>query len=121
MTALNAKIEWQHRFAKTAPNLSSNAKLVGLCLSLRDNGKGARWWMSDDDLRFETNLSESSIKRARKELVATGWIRVVRQGRRTGGRGYATEYELTIPEPPRLGWGAAAEAVHGSLSPTRSE
>lgn len=106
----NSKFEWQDRMLESS-TLTSKARLMGLALSLKDNGNGNRWWMTDDELTKRTNLSRASVYRAREELVEAGWIKIVRQGGRArDGSTWATEYKLTLPGRRSAGWGAAAHA-----------
>lgn len=105
----NRKFEWQDRMLESS-TLTSKARLMGLALSLKDNGNGNRWWMTDDAVMERTKLSRASVYRAREELVEAGWIKVTRQGGRArDGTTWATEYRLTFPRRTSAGWGAAAE------------
>lgn len=108
-TPRNRKFDWQDRMLEST-TLTTKARLMGLVLSLKDNGNGNRWWMTDEALVTSTRLSRASVYRAREELVQAGWIKIVRQGGRArDGSTWATEYQLTFPKRRAVGWGAAAQ------------
>ena len=111
MAERNRKFVWQDRMTESSA-LDSKAVAVGLALSLKDNGNGTRWFMSDEELVRRTKLSASSVKRGRAQLVAEGWLEVVNKGGRSKiGTTWATEYRLRFPQRRSQGWGAASANV----------
>lgn len=63
-----------------------------MLMSYADND-GSSAHPGNERLMADTGASESTVKRALKALVESGWIRVVSPGGRSG----ACEYQLTIP------------------------
>jgi hypothetical protein len=99
--------DWRDAFL--AEPLRPALKHLGLTMSLYANTKtGGDVRPGTARLRDDTSLNIHTVHRLRAELVARGWLRVVRKGGSTrDGRRIASVYQLTRPRaqdggsPPR--------------------
>jgi hypothetical protein len=74
-------------------DLSANARLVALAVSMRMNSEGGSAFPGGTELVERTGLSLRTIRRSEVEAVAKGWLVVIeRGGSLRGGQRKATHY-----------------------------
>lgn len=95
--ARNPKFVWQDAFSERGPK--GTAGHVGLLMSLRDNGDGRGFWITQERLAALAGVSTRTVRNHLNTLVETGWIVVTQRGGNHGGKAHATTYRLAIPAP----------------------
>ena len=92
--------------------LSPMAKLLALLLRTYLNRRTAEWSIGVTRLACEMGVCRETVKRARRELVATDFLRV------TGRTGQPNRYRATLPSAPaRLGERIRAPGVSAPVFP----
>lgn len=97
------RFDWERIFERVptgTAGIKPTTKCVGWVLArYAEADTGARIWPGRKRLAAVVGKSLRTIDSALDELCDVGLIEVVRKGGRgTGGKGYATEYRLTLPD-----------------------
>lgn len=88
---------WREAVLSAECDLSANARLVVLAVSMRMNSEGASAFPGGSELVERTGLSLRTVRRAEAEAVAKGWLVVVeRGGAYRGGQRKATHYRAGL-------------------------
>ena len=88
---------WREAVLSRECDLSANARLVVLAVSMRMNSEGGSAFPGGTELVERTGLSLRTIRRAEVEAVAKGWLVVVeRGGSARGGQRKATHYQAQL-------------------------
>jgi hypothetical protein len=90
--------EWRKAF-RAAP-IPDGPKALGFTMSTYGNTDGSRIHPGNERLAVDHHCDETTIGRHIKVLRKTGWMRRVREHRAGAKRGFADEYQLTIPDAP---------------------
>ena len=121
------KFDWQKRLGET--DISAPGKAVGMWLSTWMKMDGSSAYPSFQTLAKQSGYSITTVKKAMKELIQSGWVDQVRKGGSpTGGERQSNKYQARIPGqeatrspddsvaqigvPGRLNGGTGSGAVH---------
>jgi hypothetical protein len=84
------------------PELKSRAKLVATAMAMVTDRRSMLCTIGTARLIERTALSERTIRSARADLTAAGWLRLLRRGTNVNGDTPST-YRLTFRRTPREG------------------
>lgn len=105
------------RTAVTESDLPPTVRHVALTLSLYMSEKGGRAFPGPARLADDTGRDISTVKRALRELVSSGYLHIVSQGGMKGEKRMANTYAAVIPNPGQETPGSGDTGVQESSRP----